>query len=90
MIDSQKRCIRGTQADSIDADFFNLVKLTSVLRATYQIRLLTFFATQERKRLMIHIPMHCSLHRTLSELMNSCPGVIVISRRENGTISYRV
>ncbi len=53
-----------------------LIKSVSVLRATYQIRLLAFFALEQNKKLVLSVPKECVFHRTLKDLIKSVPAVI--------------
>jgi hypothetical protein len=56
---------RGTRADGETFDRMVLVKRTSELRATYQIRLLTYRAVQEGKKVIIEVPKACRIHSSL-------------------------
>lgn len=73
---------RGTRADAEAHDKLVLAKHVSSLRATYQIRLLAFRAVQERKKLVIMVPEHCAIHRTLRQLVNELPKTIRIEKRK--------
>jgi hypothetical protein len=59
---------RAARVDAESFDKLLLIKNVSMLRATYQIRLLLFRAIEGRKKLVIVVPKHCSIHRSLREL----------------------
>ena len=71
---------RGTRPDAESFDRLVLAKHVSLLRATYQIRLLTLRAVHEGKRLVILVPDHCKVHRTLRSLAKQVPKTIRIDR----------
>jgi hypothetical protein len=62
---------RGAFADATETGTILLLKNTSSLRLTYQIRLLTFRAINEKKRLVIEVPRHCKVDRSLSEFVKA-------------------
>jgi len=72
---------RGARADGEAHDKLVLAKRVSVLRATYQIRLLAFRAMQERRKLVIMVPEHCVIHPTLRQLVKEVPKTISFERR---------
>ncbi|PWU10040.1 MAG: hypothetical protein C5B50_26245 [Verrucomicrobia bacterium] len=74
---SQSRRARGTRPDAIAADKFYLIKNLSMLRATYQIRLLTFFANKSGKRLVLKVPKGCQFAPSLHQLIKSTGAIIV-------------
>ena len=69
---------RGTRADEETYDRVLLIKRVSELRATYQIRLLTYMAFQKGKKLVIEVPIGCRIHRTLRHLMKEYSATIKI------------
>jgi hypothetical protein len=71
---------RGSRPDGETFDKLLLIKRASELRATYQIRLLTYRAVQEGKKLLIEIPKECKVHRDLRELTKQFPKNISIAR----------
>ena len=71
---------RGARADAEAFDRVVLVKNVSVLRATYQIRLLAFKAADERKKLVITVPQGCKIDRTLRDLAEQLPRTIRVER----------
>ena len=71
---------RGAKPDGETVDRLLLIKRTSELRATYQIRLLTYRAIQEGKELVIEIPKECKVHSGLRELAKRHPKNVIIAR----------
>ena len=58
-----------------DADVFNrmyLIKNVSMLRATYQIRLLAFKAIETGTTLIIRVPKSCQFDASLKLLIQTC------------------
>ena len=68
---------RGARADSEKFNRLYLVKNVGVLRATYQIRLLTFRAVSEGLKLVLRVPKSCQFHSSLINLMKSTGAVIL-------------
>ena len=60
---------RGAFIDVEKGDEMHIFKKTSVLHATYQIRLLLFRASEERKILTLHVDPKCVLDDTLRDLL---------------------
>lgn len=60
---------RGARADAETIDKIYLVKNVSILRATYQIRLLAFKAASNHKKLILKVPKTCRFDISLMELM---------------------
>jgi uncharacterized protein YxjI len=60
---------RGARPDAETLDKIYLIKNVSTLRATYQIKLLTFKAVETRKKLMLKVPKACQFHASLKELI---------------------
>jgi len=52
---------RGTQCDAVNDFGLYLIKNVSIIYPTYQIRMLTYFASRESKRLIIRVPESCKL-----------------------------
>jgi hypothetical protein len=71
---------RGTRPDAEKGDRFYLFKNVTSLAATYQIRLLTFLAVQQQKKLIIRVPKVCKAKESLRRLMADCPQVVKIER----------
>ena len=60
---------RGTRADAETNDKIYLIKNVAMLRATYQVRLLAFKATQTYKKLVLKVPRSCEFHSSLKNLV---------------------
>ena len=60
---------RGSLPDAETNDKIYLIKKVSTLRATYQVRLLAFKATQTRKKLILAVPRSCQFHQSLKALI---------------------
>jgi len=60
---------RGSLPDAETIDKIYLIKRVSVLRATYQVRLLVFKAIQTHKKLVLKVPGACQFHTSLKELI---------------------
>lgn len=71
---------RGTRPDFEKYDTFYLVKNVSELRATYQIRLLAYRGSIERKKLVILLPKAAKLHLSLRALRREYGSLIKIER----------
>ena len=71
---------RGTRSDAETFDKIYLIKNVSMLRATYQIKLLAFKATENRKKLMLNVPKACQFHDSLKNLIKLTNNTI---KREN-------
>ncbi|MGV3553129.1 hypothetical protein [Rhizobium sp.] len=66
---------RAAMADAENLNRLYLMKSVSVLRATYQIRLLTFRAVSEGLILVLRVPKACQFHPDLLQLKKTS-GVI--------------
>jgi hypothetical protein len=60
---------RGTRADAQTETAYYLFKNVSVLHATYQIRLLTYFASKKGKKLIVQVPAHCRKSELLRQFI---------------------
>jgi hypothetical protein len=63
-----------------DADQFNrmyLIKNVRLLRATYQIRLLAFFAFDKGNQLVLRVPSSCTFDEPLMDLIAKCDGRVI-------------
>jgi hypothetical protein len=60
---------RGSRPDAETIDKIYLIKNVSMLRGTYQIRLLVFKAVKSHKTLMLKVPQSCRFHASLKELI---------------------
>ncbi len=71
---------RGALADMNTYDELILIKLVSEMRLTYQIKMLTFQAIQEEKKLIIELPKYCKIHKSLKTFIKMYPKSIKIER----------
>ena len=71
---------RGARADAEQGDALFLLKNVSSLRLTYQIRLLTFRATDTGRRLTIRVPTRCIIHPSLRDFQRDHSKVIRIEK----------
>jgi len=71
---------RGAFPDAQQGDKIFVFKNVSLLRATYQIRLLIFLASEAGKKLVLDIPQHCKLHPSLAQLVGEFPKTVQIQR----------
>jgi len=73
---------RGALPDAKSGDKIYLIKNVSRMRATYQVRLLAFMATETRRKLVILVPKSCEIDQTLRELMKLLPKTVQISHED--------
>lgn len=71
---------RGTRADAEQANKLYLFKNVSRLHATYQIRLLTFRAKQEGKKLILRVPKHCQKEDSLAAFIKRHSDLVVLEK----------
>ena len=71
---------RGARPDGETHEKLFLIKNVSEMRATYQVRLLAYRASQECKKLVIDVPKGCKIHSTLRQLAEQLPRTIEITR----------
>ena len=71
---------RATRPDAEAPGKFYLIKNVSSLRATYQIRLLTFKAVQTGGKLVVAVPKRCRIEPSLQELIKLVEPTIEIQR----------
>ncbi len=69
---------RGARADAENAREILLAKKVSTLRATYQVRLLTYLAQRRGKRLVLLVPRGFSPEPSLRALITKTGAVIGI------------
>lgn len=77
---TQHQVPRGARADAETTDRIVIIKYVSRLRATYQIRLLAFRSMETGKKLVITVPKHCRIDRTLRELIRQMPNNIHVAK----------
>jgi hypothetical protein len=71
---------RGSRPDAVTQDRIYLIKNVKRLRATYQVRLLTFEASQRKKKLVLKVPEVCTFDVSLMNLIEEAPSTIVRER----------
>jgi len=62
---------RTSRPDAETSNNIYLIKNVSILRATYQIRLLCFKATDSGKKLVLKVPNTCQFHSSLRDLIKT-------------------
>lgn len=72
--------LRASRPDAIDARFFYLVKNVNQLRLTGQIRLLTFMAIENHRKLRLVIPPMCQLSSDLEAFVFAHAKSVVVDR----------
>lgn len=72
--------LRGTCPDAETSERITLIKAVTLLRATYQVRLLALKAAETGKILVLKVPAACNFDSSLNRLIRSAPGLI---QREN-------
>jgi len=72
---------RGTRPDAVKDTRLFLVKATSVLHATYQIRLLAFMAHEQGKQLVLQVLPNTELGPSLKKLRREHPKLIIVERK---------
>ncbi len=73
---------RGAFPDAQKGNEIYLFKHVSTLRATYQVRLLTYLALEAGRKLVINVPSHFKPHATLSQLLKEFPKTIRIEKTQ--------
>lgn len=71
---------RGSRPDAETRDRIYLIKNVSMMRATYQVRLLPYRAEQAGKKLVLRLPKACTLGSDLSELRREHATSLVVER----------
>ncbi|EEF59769.1 hypothetical protein Cflav_PD2590 [Pedosphaera parvula Ellin514] len=71
---------RAAFPDAQSRDEIYLFKNVATLRATYQVRLLTFLASETGRKLVIDVPKHFKPHASLARLMKECPKALRIEK----------
>lgn len=77
---TKHQTVRGTRPDDESFDKVFLIKNVTELRATYQVRMLTYMASKKGKKLVIQLPKGAKLHSSLKELKKSASNVIKVER----------
>ena len=73
---------RGSRPDAEVGSKLYLLKKTSILHATYQVRLLAFRAQQEHKQLVIRAPVTFNVGPSLRDLMAELGSIIRIEKSD--------
>jgi len=73
---SQPPMPRGARPDAETAEKVYLIKHVPALRATYQVKLLTFLAAQQGKKLVLRVPAACQFDATLQALLVARPEAV--------------
>jgi hypothetical protein len=76
--DLQSQRPRGSRPDIMKGDSWYLLKNVTLLRLTYQIKLLTFGAGQEGAHLVIRVPQQCRLSSDLRTFLADQSEVVSI------------
>lgn len=71
---------RGARPDAETSDKIYLIKAASELRDTYQVRLLTYLAMKQAKKLIIKVRKECKIHKTLREFVKQYSSNVRIVR----------
>jgi hypothetical protein len=71
---------RGSRPDAVSGSKLYLIKNVSVLRLTYQIRLLTSLVTERRGTLVIRVPKSARLSRDLRVFVKESARIVKIER----------
>ena len=77
---TKHQTLRGARADAEVGDKFYLIKSASLLRLTYQIKMLTYMAQTRKKKLIIRLPKTAKIHDSLKQFIASADGLIKIER----------
>lgn len=79
-IETAKRA-RGSRPDAVRGNEWYLIKLTSHLRLTYQIRLLAFMAHSKGARLTVLLPQQSTVGDDLATFVREHAALVQIRRR---------
>jgi len=77
---TKHQAARGTRPDAETPDRYYLFKNVSLLHATYQIKLLTYFASINKKKLIIRVPKTCKATASLLEMLRTHSKHIALER----------
>jgi hypothetical protein len=72
----ERRIPRGSRPDAESAGKIYLIKHVSILRATYQVRLLSFIASRQGKKLVLRVPAGCRFDAVLQDLLLARPDIL--------------
>lgn len=71
---------RGARADAEVGGKIFLIKKVSMLRLTYQIKMLAYMASVRGKMLVIRLPKTAKVHADLNEYVKSNSGLVKVER----------
>lgn len=71
---------RGTKPDAEIGDKLYLIKRVSILHATYQIRLLTYLAATQNKKLIIKVPIDYKKGNSFKQFLAENKNVIKVEK----------
>lgn len=77
---TKHQTLRGAKADAEVGDKIYLIKNSSSLRLTYQIRMLSYMAQTRKKKLIVQLPKAAKVHITLKEFVQSMGGLLKIEK----------
>jgi hypothetical protein len=77
---TSQQVARRSRPDAERGNEMYLLKNVTSLRATYQIRLLTYRAVEEQMRLVIRVPKACKIHESLRTLAEDNSRYLKIER----------
>jgi len=75
---AQGKKIRGALPDAEIGQAIHLIKATTHLRLTYQIKLLAYLAKSKGKKLVVHLPKGATAHQSLDDFVKDMGGSVVI------------
>ena len=79
---TKSQVARGAFADSEKGNEIHVFKNVLNLRATYQMRLLLYRASEEGKKLVLHVPKQCAFDPLLNGLLNEFRKFVRVVRVE--------
>lgn len=78
---TRRQVARGARPDAGDGGrTWILLKLVSELRLTYQIRLLTFGAGEQGRKLIIKVPRKCRISAPLRDFLKEHKSLVKLER----------
>jgi hypothetical protein len=77
---TRHQVLRGARPDAVSGNQCFLIKNVSLMRLTYQIRLLTFLATERGIRLVLRIPKSCQLSPDLLGFVKDHSAAVTVER----------
>lgn len=77
---TKHQTFRGAKADAEVGNKMYIIKSTSDLRLTYQIKMLSYMAQTQGKMLIIRLPKEANVHNSLKEFVRSMNGLIKLER----------